>query len=365
MSHFHLGSTIRELRSMNGWFDKPGAYAILDGQFGSTGKGALASLFAHTWGDKINLITSNAGPNSGHTGYTQEGEKIVTKQLPVSAVVIQRQGRNPAVHLNAGAVICPKTLGDEIEQYRFNTNDLKVHPNAAVIRAMDLENDHFNTTTIASTGKGVGPALINKMLRHPNNTYGAAPYHGRADYSWSQDVVFVETSQGYSLSINSEFYPYVTSRECTIQQALADARIPPKRLRKLVLVVRTFPIRVGNTALGTSGGCYPDQKELTWEQVEQAPEFTTVTNRQRRVFTWSWRQFYDAVKDNEPDAIFLSFCDYGVWDPVSKRPIKEDYAVAGFANSLRDTFFNAIGRYPEFVLLGYGPRPDDVLMLRK
>jgi len=56
----------------------------------------------------------------------------------------------------------------------------------------------------------------------------------------------MEVSQGFSLGINSEFYPKVTSRECTVMQGLADARIAPSKLAKTYMAIRTYPIRVGD-----------------------------------------------------------------------------------------------------------------------
>ena len=78
------------------------------------------------------------------------------------------------------------------------------------------------------------------------------------------------------------------------------------------MTCRSYPIRVGNTDKGTSGGWYPDQQETTWEALGVEPELTTVTKRVRRVATWSWQQFTDAVRANEPDAIWLGFIGDGI-----------------------------------------------------
>src|SRR5262245_64787370 len=90
---------------------------------------------------------------------------------------------------------------------------------------------------------------------------------------------------------------------------MADAGMPPSFHRKTIMVVRTFPIRVGNTE-NTSGPVYNDQDEMTWAAIGVEPEMTTVTGRIRRVFTWSAEQFKNSLEVLNPDAIVLTFCDY-------------------------------------------------------
>ena len=82
--------------------------------------------------------------------------------------------------------------------------------------------------------------------------------------------------------------------------------MPIHELRKTIGVARTYPIRVG----GTSGPGYLDQEELSWEQVGQPEERTTVTNRIRRVFEFSAMQIAEAIRQSGPNEIFLNFCNY-------------------------------------------------------
>ena len=165
-------------------------------------------------------------------------------------------------------------------------------------------------------------------------------------------VIFVETAQGFSLGINSGFYPYTTSRECTVGQALADARIPPRFLRRVAMTVRTFPIRVGNTA-GSSGPCYHDQEETSWEELGQTPELTTVTKRVRRVFTFSWEQYRQACRVNQPDLVFANFLNY----------LKEPDAQQEFLYKLETVAQAETGIRP-IILGGHGPMMEDVRLER-
>jgi adenylosuccinate synthase len=113
------------------------------------------------------------------------------------------------------------------------------------------------------------------------------------------------------------------------------------------MAIRTFPIRVGNTLDGYSGGWYPDQTEITWDELGVKPEYTTVTKRIRRVATFSWGQFDDALHANDPDFVFINFLNY--LDKESQYD---------FIKSLEDKCYN----YDKYFSLigGYGPTSGDI-----
>ena len=117
----------------------------------------------------------------------------------------------------------------------------------------------------------------------------------------------VEVPQGFDLGINSGLsYPYCTSREISIAQAMSDAQIHPRFLGKVMMTMRTYPIRVG----GTSGPFYSDSDEITWEELGVTPELTTVTKRVRRVATFSMLQYERSLNAIVPDYVFLNFLNY-------------------------------------------------------
>lgn len=372
------------------WFQEPGAYVLVDGQFGSTGKGLLAAYLSQFAAGKVNKITTNAGPNSGHTAYfdpadydvrprklSPEGmgghdpimvgragslmEKVVTQQLPMMSVFLDKIGQTADTIINAGAIIDYGIMMDELGKWCNQAGSrVLIHPNAALITNRDREEDQSTVAAIAGTGKGTGPALAMKLLRTGGKDAVAsamfAPFLPEGYKSWDnlwdwkKDVVFVETAQGFSLGLNSaRFYPHVTSRECTVQQALADARIPAQVLQKVVATFRTYPIRVGNTT-GSSGDCYPDQEETSWEALGIAPELTTVTKRVRRVFTWSDTQFQECVATNRPDVIFLNMANY----------CKDDVQLTWYIHRMTVMYQEIMGKRPEAFLLGFGPRCDQI-----
>jgi len=333
------------------------AFVLVDGQFGSTGKGVIAAAMAEAFHEDVDVVISNAGPNSGHTSY-HEGEKIVLKQLPTFSVItakINGEGFTQcSTYLSAGAVINPGILNEEAQRYDVNVD---LDRWAAVISMDDISNDQFTLNEIAGTGQGVGPAIIGKISRiTPKAVVATAPRSMWCDHITLRrhiinSNVFMEVSQGFSLGINQGFYPYCTSRECTVSQALSDAGLPPTSYTGGILSVRTYPIRVGDTA-NTSGGCYPDQREVTWEEVGVEPEYTTVTQRKRRVFTWSDYQFRMAVKANAPSVVFLNFCNY-----LDKVQLEDRVA------SIYKTYFDVMGRNLPLLVLGHGPTTADLEVL--
>ena len=348
------------------WFETDGCYTLFDGQYGSTGKGLLASLIGQTMGHKIDTVTTNAGPNSGHTGYLN-GDKILTQQIPVASVVMRNLGYSHSCYLNAGAIIDPNQLWKEICEYGYddktlvNESPLFIHPAAAVIKPEHQGDQHSD---IASTGKGVGPAMEAKISRNDQAVFGGfTPVAWDEFYSCHNWVrpekisyanlgrCFVETAQGWSLGINSGFYPYTTSRECSVTQALADLGVSPRAHRKSIVCLRTFPIRVGNTEDGYSGDVYPDQKEVSFDALGQEPEYTTVTGRMRRIFTWSWNQYMDMIRANQPDAVFLNFCNY-----------MTEHEANQLAQKCAEKAHMLMGRPLDFILMGYGPNNEDVVV---
>lgn len=337
-----------------GWYRR-GVSFIVDGAYGSTGKGAAAALLVKAGFEvdhSFDVFMTNAGPNSGHSAWVGD-ELIVTRQVPVGAVVAKKLRPNvePQVYLTGGAVIRPGILQEEVAQ--FNLMNVSVHPCAAIIERVHVEQETSDgSARVAGTGKGVGAALADKVRREGNlwRNVGASKSFDRFD----DHAYLHESAQGFNLGINDpRFAPHTTSRECTVQQAMADARIPFSEMRKTLMTLRTFPIRVGSTEQGYSGDCYPDQQEISWEELGVEPELTTVTKRVRRVFTWSWQQFYDAVRVNEPDVLYISFLDYL---PEDRRE--------PFLIEVSDRFTDAVG-YEPLIIGTFGPKSEEAALWTK
>ncbi len=62
------------------------------------------------------------------------------------------------------------------------------------------------------------------------------------------DRVLLRGTQGTGLSLYHGAYPHVTSRDTTVAGCLAEMGIAPTRVRKVIMVCRTYPIRVQSPA---------------------------------------------------------------------------------------------------------------------
>ena len=320
-------------------FKKKGkASFLLGGQWGSEGKGAAAAFTAVHLAERremFDVVTTNAGAQAGHTS-THEGKTKVVFHLPTVALYPPMDAHGiervqPLTYLNAGSIIDPIGLLKELDENPGVACNFAIHPNAAVIteecREAEMRDDSAQTK-IASTRKGVGEALSRKILRsgmvakdHPVLSRWVRRVDLN-DHMLRGDSVLVEVPQGHSLSIDGLFYPHTTSRNCTVAAAMSDAGIHPQFYHQSMMVIRTFPIRVGaitiddgtgldpNERIYSSGGHYPDQREITWDELGVKAEITTVTKRVRRVFTFSEIQVAEALAQTRPAVIYITFMDY-------------------------------------------------------
>lgn len=358
--------------------------AIVDMQFGSTGKGQVAGLVGRYWAPDT-VICAN-GPNAGHTFQWETAEhggtvhKIVCRALPCAAV--SPSVRN--VMIGPGAVLDIPQLLTEIEELGpwLRGKTLVLHPNVPVLRHSHATIERGALLRIGSTMKGTGEALVDKIRRDPEAVLSGCPWASEVIQSTlskfgihlavnaqyydraidSSRRLLVEGAQGFSLGIHTQFYPYTTSRDLSTHQLLADCRLPRIDSENLTVigVVRTYPIRVANRyganneVLGTSGGCYSDQVEMRWEQINREPELTTVTRLPRRLFSFSTQQIIEAARILAPDFTVLNFCDYVAPKPPSDAgPVPEE--VLRLARKLRAAAATPI------MGLGFGPNEADMI----
>jgi len=321
---------------------------IYGGQYGSEAK----RLFSEFYYDltKPTAIVSNFGPNSG--GFVSDGGKWATFSMGADCLHI----------LSPGSIIDL----DDFEREKANlpaSAIILIHENAAVVTPEHKEQEK-SLVNIGSTMTGTAACAVQKMQRDPGNLPIAK--HELLRYvvtakNWfdllkSQERIQLAIPQGHSLSINHGFYPYCTSRNTSPQQGLADAGIPIKWVDKVIACMRTFPIRVSNRfdtdgkMIGWSGPCYDDQKELTWAEVGQPPEMTSVSKKIRRVFSFSEKQYFESCMMNGATDVFMNFMNY--LDPLE---------VDELFKTLTD-IHNSGG--PRVSWLGYGPRTEDIATVK-
>lgn len=342
--------------------------AIIDTQFGSTGKGLLAGYLAVN--RMPDTVVTAWGPNAGHTYIDSYGRKYVHTML-ANGVVSPELKR---VMIGPGSVINLDNLCHELEAcedhiYRpgMASSKIFIHENAVVVTEGHRKYEKQNINGIGSTGKGNGAATIDKINRstiknvivrdfsrnHPvfQMVHVVSPSEYQRELA-KADRVQMEGAQGASLSIHSQFYPYCTSRDVSIAQMFADCAVPITRHTMLLFTgtARTYPIRVANRynenghMTQSSGPCYDDQEETSFEAINQPVELTTVTQLPRRIFTYSKKQVNEAVNYNGITEMFLNFANY-----------MDSYGVTSIIDSIEEET-DATVKW-----VGYGPAHQDVV----
>ena len=337
--------------------------AVVDMQFGSTGKGLMSGYLARKY--PFDAVVTAWAPNAGHTFVDAFGKKTINIAFPTSASVTNI----PRVFIGPGSVINPELLMMEMDLVavsRATEPMVHIHEHAAVVSELNRGVESTYGYKIGSTMKGVGEATIQKIARMPDemNIAGVrlidtplekylVSHSEYINMMLDMNQVLIEGAQGYSLGINSGFYPYTTSRECTIWQLMSDCAIPRMGVEDIhvIGVARTYPIRVANRKdpvndfiTYTSGPCYPDQSELTWADIGVEPELTTVTKLPRRVFGLSLQQLREAAQMNYVNEIFLNFANY----------VRGEDELLSMINNIE------VATGVPVSWLGYGPREDQI-----
>lgn len=293
---------------------------IVGGQYGSEGKGNIVGYIA----PEYDLLIRVGGPNAGHQVYAEpDPEKYF--HLPSGT----RRAPNARLLLGAGAVIYPPKLLDEIRKHQVAVERLSIDPQAMIISDLDIKEEQERFGNIASTAQGVGVASANKMLGRSDYKDRKVAFLAKdipelrpfirsgqeviADAFVNGDKILLEGTQGTSLSLHHGEYPHVTTRDTTVAGCLSDSGIAPTNVRRVVMVCRAYPIRVG----GPSGVMklkvtYKELSKRSGISVKELKktEKTTTTNRQRRIAEFDWEQLKFSVQLNGPTDIALTFVDY-------------------------------------------------------
>lgn len=298
------------------------AIACVGMQYGSEGKGAIASYLA----PGISAAVRIGAANAGHTIYYQ-GRPYLMRQIPCGWV-------NPYAKLVIGisAHISLSVLLEEIsliERVLPIRDRLIIDPSAHVITEDQILRERSSglagriSSTSGKAGLGIGVSRADKLMRDQcllaKDVPELAPFIGDtalflAERLDEDQIVFFEGTQGFGLSVDHGYFPYTTSCDTTAQSLFAGCGVNPYGFDVEVIgVVRSYPIRVG----GPSGPFNPDSSELSWSEVakkagfkEDITEKTSVTGAIRRVATFSEEGFTRACLINRPTAIALTFADH-------------------------------------------------------
>lgn len=333
---------------------------IVGGQYGSEGKGNIA----YAIGSEYDLLCRVGGPNAGHK--VPLDEPLTHRLLPSATLTSEAP-----ILIGPGAVLNVDVLFDELSKSGVEDGRLHIDPQAMVISDNDIEGEKDLVKEIGSTGQGVGIATARRITERREGTDLAgdidllkpfiAPAHEILADAYAEGAhILLEGTQGTALSLYHGDYPHVTSRDTTAAGCLAEMGISPTRIRRVIMVCRTYPIRVQSpTAKGKTSG--PMSQKTNWKEISRRSDIPlaelrrvekgSVSNRRRRVGEFDWELLRRAAELNGATDIALTFVDYldienrkarrfDQLQPDTIRFIEEVERVAGAPVSLISTRFH-------------------------
>lgn len=314
---------------------------LVGGEYGSEGKGHIASYLAREY----DILIRVGGPNAGH--------KVISPPYTFRQLPSGTRASEAKLIIGPGAVIGLAVLMKEIGDCQVDAKRLAVDPQAMIIEEADLIGEGGLVEEISSTGEGVGYATARRIIgrgkyseksilerqkasssktrrieeisvRLARDVKELKPFvrstYGELERAFSEGKkIFLEGTQGTALSIYHGIYPHVTSRDTTVAGCLAEAGISPSRVRKVVMVCRTYPIRVGDAPItGNTSG--PMAQEISLVEISRRSgvdlkelrrtERGSVTKKKRRISEFDWSLIRKAASLNAPTDLALSFVDY-------------------------------------------------------
>jgi adenylosuccinate synthase len=301
------------------------------------------------------VVRYNGGNNAGHT-IEADGIKYKFKLIPSGAPL-----EKECVIAN-GCVVDPKVLLEEIDNLKKlgKKINLRLSSTAHVIfpfhRVLDgLEEESKGKYSAGTTKRGIGPTYSDKAARwgirvfdliHPEflkpkleklfeikkkviktydpnwdesfeliyqeyKEYGEKlkPYVIDSAYYLNKSIdegkkVLFEGAQGNLLGIDHGFYPFGTSSSSNALGISAGTGIPPKKIKKILGIIKAYTSRVG-------AGKFPTEifNNIAEKIREQGHEYGTVTGRPRRV---GWIDLFNikyGIMINGIDKIVITLLD--------------------------------------------------------
>lgn len=342
-------------------------WVVVGGQYGSEGKGKVSAFI--TKQENIDVCVRCGGPNSGHSFVDENGKNVVLRQLPTGFV-------NPHTRLlvPAGALIDPLILKQEIESLGLPPERVGIDTKCFIIEDKDREKEKALglRERLSSTLCGVGAAQSRRVLRGEDARLArdvSSEYPWLSEYltDVSDEVnsaldrekkVLIEGTQGFGLSLyHSDHYPKTTSRDTTAAGFLSEVGVSPRLVTEIVVVFRTFPIRVAGPQAG------PLKEEITWEQLQRESgyphpieERTSVTNKVRRVARFDWELANRCTQANRPTRLAVNGLDYlNYRNAGSRTPETLTQDAKSFVREIEDRLAVLVSFY------GTGPHLNDIL----
>lgn len=288
---------------------------VIGAQFGGEGKGKMTAHLCRN--HDFDIAVRCGGPNSGHT-VTIDDKQVVLRQVPAGVT-----NDRTRLLLAGGCLIDLEVLFKEIDLFNLTPARLGIARNAMIIdqEYAGEELAQGLGERIGSTCTGTGVAVAKRVLRArdvrlardvPELLPFLADVSDEVVHSSRRgERVVIEGTQGFGLSLyHSPYYPNCTSRDTTASAFLSEVGVSPLAVSEIVMVIRTFPIRVG----GNSG---PLPNEIDWVTLQRdsgyphkIQEHTTVTKKLRRVARFDLDLVRRATAANMPTHLALMGTDY-------------------------------------------------------
>ena len=279
-------------------------------QWGDEGKGRIVDYYAR---DYDMVARFGGGDNAGHS--IRVGDKKLALRIVPSGVLQERT----QLFIGGGTVVSLQGLTSELDSLRalgIDISRVRISDRAHVVFPYHAQADKAGEAArgaqaIGTTGRGIGPAYVDKVARSgitfgdllrketladklrfkgaeeliaptlemaqriaPHVVDGVEYLHEALE---SGQRVLIEGAQGSLLDVGYGTYPYVTSSHTIAGGACIGLGMGPTQIARVAGVVKAYCTRVG-------GGPFPSELlDETGERLRAAgAEFGVVTGRPRR-----------------------------------------------------------------------------------
>ena len=336
------------------------AYAVIGAQWGDEGKGKIIDFLAE---NAAIIARYSGGNNAGHTVINDAG---TFKLHLVPSGICWPHTMNV---IGNGVVVDPDVLLKEINENNLDPTRLAVSDRAHLIMpyhvVLDrLEEERRGSAALGTTGRGVGPAYVDKVareglrvgelldpedlaLRLPEivafkneiitKIYGGDPIdldevfalankwaselasyirpveNLIADVLESDGKVIVEGAQGALLDLDHGTYPYVTSSNPTVGGTLTGLGMGPRAYGGVAGVYKAYCTRVGTGPFPTE--LHGEEGDRIREQA--GDEVGVTTGRARRIGWFDGVAGRYSARVNGFDAMIITKLDIlDGWDEI-------------------------------------------------
>ena len=278
---------------------------VAGGFWGDEGKGKIVAYLALHDKPKI-IARAGVGPNAGHTVYSRE-KKFGLRQIPCGFVY-----KGSRLLIGPGVLINPGIVLKEIEL--TGTGDrFGVDRRCTVIEPSHIEQDRSSAHLkgkIGTTGTGCGPANVARVNRVAKlaeeipelKRFLTDVPQEVSDALGRDELVLIEGSQGFGLSLIHGTYPYVTSKDTSACTLAADVGVGPTRVDNVMLIFKAYVSRVGE-------GPFPTEMAIEEAERLDIVEYGTVTGRRRRIGTFDFELAKRAVMINGATQLTITCLD--------------------------------------------------------